>query len=241
MRVAVLTDIHGNFDALQAVEKDLKSVTVDRVISLGDNIGYGPEPDKVVDFLRMSGFVSILGNHEYALYDQRARRWLNFQAAENNAATKELLSEENLHFCRGLPFSIKFDGAYFVHGFPRDNVFLYLYRQDDERVVQMLENLDVYVVFVGHTHKLQLVSYDGETVSRRKLGRETVSLENGVRYIVNCGSVGQPRDGESSAKYIIWNSDPKSIEVRYVPYDNKKTKKKIRGRGFPEVYALRLG
>lgn len=241
MRVAVLADIHGNFDALQAVVKDLKSVSVDRVISLGDNIGYGPEPDKVAGLLRRSGFESVLGNHEYALFDQRARRWLNFQAAENNEVMEELLSEEHLEFCRNLPFSIEFAGGYFVHGFPKDNVFLYLHRQNDERVAQMFEKLGAEVVFVGHTHRLQLVTYDGKKVSRRKLTRELVTLEKGKRYIVNCGSVGQPRDGDNSAKYVVWNSDAATIEVRYVPYDTEETKKKIKGRGFPEVYALRLG
>ncbi|NOR23501.1 MAG: metallophosphoesterase, partial [Desulforhopalus sp.] len=91
MKVAVLSDIHGNLEAFEAVRADLQQQGADRAICLGDNIGYGPNPDEVVCRLRQLGYTSVLGNHEFALMDERGRRWFNFQAEENNVDTEKLL------------------------------------------------------------------------------------------------------------------------------------------------------
>ena len=99
MKVAVLADIHGNLEALLAVSADLQQRGAERVICLGDSIGYGPDPEKVVRRVQDLGCTSILGNHELALDDLAARRWMNFQAADNNIATAALLSAESRNYC----------------------------------------------------------------------------------------------------------------------------------------------
>jgi predicted phosphodiesterase len=241
MKIAVLADIHGNLEALNAVRGDVEQFAVDRVVCLGDNIGYGPDPDEVVNVIQKEGYDSVLGNHEFALHDLRGRRWLNFQAAENNQTTEDLLSKENLQFCVDLPVFLVFDNGYFVHGFPKASVFRYLSRQNDERIVQLFRENSSSIFFVGHTHDLELVTLEDAVVIRRSLKEGTVVLDPQKKYIVNCGSVGQPRDGDNSAKYIVWDSRCGEIKVRYVPYDVNKTINKIKERGFPKVYALRLG
>ena len=240
MKVAILADIHGNLEALEAVSADMSQFAVDRVLCLGDNVGYGPNPDEVVTFIRNKGYPSVLGNHEFALGDPRGRRWLNFQAAENNLSTKELLSRENLIYSYGLPFFLEYESGYFVHGFPPNSVFRYLSKQNDERIVQLFHEHNSSVFFVGHTHRLQLVSENNGIIVRRPLGKEKFILKSGKKYIINCGSVGQPRDGNKEAKYVLWDTVKNSIEVRYVVYDVQKTIDKINRRGFPRVYALRL-
>ena len=240
MKVAILADIHGNLEALQAVEADLCCNAVDHVVCLGDNIGYGPDPDEVVTSLRQQGYDSVLGNHEFALTDMRGRRWLNFQAAENNQATKELLSPENLQFCCMLPFFIRLDDGHFVHGFPEDSIFRYLPKQDDDTIKKLFQKSTAAIFFVGHTHDLQLVTEENDAVLRKKLKRGRFSLDPNKKYIINCGSVGQPRDGDNSAKYVLWDSVRRQIEVRFVPYNIQQTQDKIKQRGFPKVYALRL-
>jgi diadenosine tetraphosphatase ApaH/serine/threonine PP2A family protein phosphatase len=240
MKVAILADIHGNLEALQAVQADLLSYAVDRVVCLGDNIGYGPDPDGVITLIRQQGYASMLGNHEFALTDKRGRRWLNFQAAENNQETKELLSPENLQFCRSLPLFIQLDDGHFVHGFPEDSIFRYLPKQDDEKIKKLFEKSTASVFFVGHTHDLQLVTEENGIVLRRGLQQGRFSLDPTQKYIINCGSVGQPRDGDKRAKYVLWDSVAREIEVRFVGYDVEQTKDKIHQRGFPKVYALRL-
>ncbi|MGW8195252.1 MAG: metallophosphoesterase family protein [Desulforhopalus sp.] len=241
MKIALLSDIHANLEALEAVSADIDRRHVDRVICLGDNIGYGPDPEKVIQHIRRRGYVAILGNHEFALTDKRARRWLNFQAAENNEATEALLSVTSKIYCRSLPPFIAWQNGYFVHGYPPKSVFLYLERQSDERVVALFDKCDAALYFVGHSHLLQLVTRTAESVVRKRLSRGKVELVSGQKYIINCGSVGQPRDGDHTAKYLLWDVGCGSIDVIFVDYDREVTKAKIRARGFPEAYVLRLG
>ncbi len=241
MKVAVLSDIHGNLEALEAVSADILSRGADRVICLGDNVGYGPDPEEVVRRMRELSYESILGNHELALFDLRARRWLNFQAEENNSVTAGMLSEENLTYCCTLPKFLTIDLAYFVHGFPPFSVFRYLNRQSDDKLADLLATATFSLLFLGHTHKLQLVRQEHGAIVRRSLGQERLELHPGQKYIVNAGSVGQPRDGDNRAKYLLWNTAEATLEVLFVAYDYPATMQKIRQRGFPEVYATRLG
>ena len=240
MKIAVLADIHGNLEALAAVLFDLRQQGVDRIICLGDNIGYGPDPDEVVCRLRMLHAVSVLGNHEFALRDERARRWFNFQAAENNIATEKLLSADNRQYCCSLPRFLVVVDAHFVHAYPPDSVFRYLNRQSDAKIADLFSSTTPRVFFVGHTHRLVLVTGQKGLITRRTLREERVLLEADKKYIVNCGSVGQPRDEDYRAKYLVWDVAAGQLIVRYVEYDNRITMKKIKERGFPEVYAMRL-
>ncbi|MDK9707280.1 MAG: metallophosphatase family protein [Desulforhopalus sp.] len=241
MKIAVVADIHGNLEALEAVNADLLGQGVDRVICLGDSIGYGPDPEAVVTRLRSLGYQSVLGNHELALADPRARRWMNFQAADNNIITATLLSEENRSYCCSLPTHLALDQAYFVHGFPPDSVFRYLSRQSDDTLATLFTTFPHSLLFLGHTHKLAIIWQDQGAIIRRPLGREHLELLPGRKYVVNAGSVGQPRDGDNCAKYLLWDCAAASLEVRFVAYDYHTTMRKIRERGFPETYATRLG
>jgi predicted phosphodiesterase len=240
MKVAVLADIHGNLEALAAVGADLARRGADRVVCLGDNVGYGPDPEAVVRRIRELGYVSVLGNHELALFDRPARRWMNFQAEENNIVTATLLSEENLAYCSSLPKYLSFHQAYFVHGFPPFSVFRYLNRQSDERLADLLATTAFSLLFLGHTHKLELVRQEHGTIVRRPLGQECLLLLPGQKYIINVGSVGQPRDGDNRAKYLLWDMAAATLEVVFVAYDYHTTMRKIRDRGFPDGYASRL-
>lgn len=240
MKIAVLADIHGNLEALQAVVDDLRQQGTRRVISLGDNIGYGPDPDGVVRLLQQIGCDSVCGNHEFALFDKRGRRWLNFQAAENNVDTENLLSPESREYCCNLPPFLEIENACFVHGFPPASVFRYLNRQSDEKIVDLFVKHSCSLYFVGHTHKLQIVAVGSTGVHRRSLAQGKFRLCADEKYIINAGSVGQSRDVDYRAKYILWDNQSGEIEVRFVHYENELTKEKIRKRGFPEAYAIRL-
>ncbi|MEK6201072.1 MAG: metallophosphatase family protein [Desulfobulbaceae bacterium] len=240
MKIAVLSDIHGNLEALEAVISDLKMQGADRVICLGDNIGYGPDPEEVVQLIQNLGYESILGNHEFALMDQRGRRWFNFQATENSIETEKLLSTESRKYCCTLPSFLEIGNAHFVHGYPPVSVFRYLNRQSDEKIVSLFKKTSADIYFLGHTHTLQLVTCRDQVVYRRSLGQEKNILQPGSKYIVNGGSVGQPRDGDNRAKYLLWDYRNCELEVRFIDYDRGLTMKKIRERCFPEIYAMRL-
>lgn len=240
MRVAVFADIHGNLEALEAVSQDLKGRDIERVVCLGDLIGYGPDPDQVVDFVRSNNYEAVLGNHEFALKDLRGRRWLNFLAAENNEASEALLSPGNLTYCCSLAAKLTLGEALFVHGYPEANVFRYLNRQSDEKIRELFGKSSHRFFFVGHTHRLQYVTFRGNEIQRTIPAKEPLELDLFDKVIVNCGSVGQPRDPDNRAKYVIWDSHGKTVAVRRVAYHWQKTMDKIYSRGFPKSYALRL-
>lgn len=240
MRIVVLSDIHGNLEAFQAVIADIETKQVDKVICLGDLIGYGPDPEAVVALFQKKGYFSVLGNHEAALQTKKMRDWLNFQARENSLHTEKLLSPQSITFCCELKKSAMFAGALCVHGFPPASIVKYVTRVADSECISFFENSDESFCFVGHSHELLMISWEDEELQRKVLTQGIYSLSASAKYLINAGSVGQPRDGNNNAKYLIWDSDKKSIEVRYVPYDTKITIQKIIDRGFPKAYGLRL-
>jgi predicted phosphodiesterase len=241
MLVAIVSDIHGNLEAFQAVINDMDSRKPDVVINLGDLIGYGPDPEEVVQLFRQKGFLSVLGNHEAVLVEKRIRNWFNFQAKDNSVQTEQMLRAESIDFCRGLQRSLIVAGGVFVHGFPPDSVLHYLNRKSDKEVCAFFNNTDQDLFFVGHTHDLKVVSWDGFHLQRETFVDRKYNLQHGYKYIINAGSVGQPRDGDNSAKYLLWQTEINLIEVKYIRYDWQMTAGKIRERGFPEAYAQRLG
>lgn len=240
MLVAIISDIHANLEAFQAVIDDVDKKNPDTVICLGDSIGYGPDPEEVVQLVRQKGYLSVLGNHEAAVVKKKMRKSFNFQAKENSIETELLLSDESLEFCRNLPKYLIIKDALFVHGFPPDSVLGYVTRKSDEQIASYLENATRTLFFVGHTHDLLAVSWDGTHLKREPILDQNYKLQPGFKYIINCGSVGQPRDGDNKAKYILWHTESHVIETVQIPYDFKTTSRKIKERGFPEAYALRL-
>ena len=235
--IAVLSDIHGNLEALDAVWRDMAAFDVGRVVCLGDMIGYGPNPEEVLVSVRARGALCCLGNHELGVAFRRERSWFNPTARQGLTATEKLLSPDSLAFIAGLPRFLCLEGARFVHGFPPDSATTYLYDVADEHVLDWFARGDG-LTFVGHTHELLLLGREGHDVVRRRLGRESFALTR--PSLINAGSVGQPRDGNNNAKYLLWDTAGDTITVRFVPYDIERTVAKIRDRGFPEYFATRL-
>ncbi len=240
MRLAVLSDIHGNIEAFTAVIANLEEKKPDNVICLGDLVGYGPNPEEVVQEIVALGYDCILGNHETALLKEEGRRKMNFQARENNISTEKLLSQESLNYLRRLPPSISIHDALFVHGFPPDSVYKYVYSQTATAIMNLFDISEQTYFFVGHTHALLLISQEEGHIKKSRLKIGNNYLEDGQKYLINVGSVGQPRDGDSRAKYVIWNTEEKKVEVVSVEYDLETTIEKIHDLGFPEAYGIRL-
>ena len=240
MKTAVLSDIHGNLEALEAVMADLEESNPDRIICLGDVIGYGPNPEEVIKKIAAQQISCVLGNHEAALSSEKALGWLNFLARENNIATKALLTEQSLDFCAALPRSLSFENARFIHGCPPDSILKYLYMLSDDDITKLVKSLPETRFFVGHTHDLQLITVSGRSISRAKLKKGTITLDNDITYFINVGSVGHPRDGTGQAKYVLWDSSEATVQVRAVPYPAQITAEKIIARGFPKVYAISI-
>ncbi len=254
--IAVLSDAHGNLEALRAVLADADNAGAARLLCLGDMVGYGPEPDACVRTLRQRGVRSTLGNHELGLVEAQARGFFNPQARKALDRTRALLSDDSLMYFRSLPRSFEDAGALFVHGCPPALVTKYLYELDDDGLREAFRLYANRLCFVGHTHELAhilLIPGEGKDggharIERKPLpGKGGVSLDPTARHIINVGAVGQPRDGDNRAKYILWrpgadgaDGAPGVVEVRRVRYDIEKTAAGIIERGLPKVYADRL-
>jgi predicted phosphodiesterase len=240
MRLAVISDIHGNMDAFDQVLADIDRSDVDDIISLGDNIGYGPESDLVVKSVQARHIPSVVGNHELAVIKPKYLDWFNPIARESIEKTIKLLSDQSIQYISKQNSHLVSFGCRFVHGFPPDSALLYMFQVSDHRKKQIFDKLDERICFIGHTHILEMISYDGNTVKYNPLNKGINRLSQDQKYILNIGSVGQPRDGDNRAKYVIWDSSDDIIEVKYIPYDIATTVKKIRAAGLPDQHARRL-
>jgi len=237
MKLAVISDIHSNLEALRAVLADLEGAGVQEVVSLGDNLGYGPDPAAVLQLLRRRGIPSVMGNHELALLEPGYLNWFNHQARQALILNRRRLGPEDLAWVRGLPpYLVRWE-VRLVHGLPPDSITSYLFETGGSRLARIMSQLPEPLCFVGHTHQLQWVCLQGRRVKRRSFTATPLELRPGWRYLVNSGSVGQPRDGDTRAKYVIYDQEAATVEARKVEYDFRRTAAKMRELGLPEVYA----
>jgi len=240
MKTAIISDIHGNFDAFREVLADINKSAVDRIISLGDNIGYGPEPDRVVQTIMAQNIPSVQGNHELAVKDEEYLNWFNPVARKSLVKTRGMLSESSINFVTELEPFLTFDNCRCVHGFPPDSPLVYMFQASKRHKQQIFETIPERLSFIGHTHTLEMIGYDGKTMKTSDLPRGVTNLEADKKYIINIGSVGQPRDTSNEAKYVIWDSAADTIDVRFIPYDIAAVVQKIKDAGLPHAHAKRL-
>jgi predicted phosphodiesterase len=240
MRLAIISDIHGNFEAFRQVLDDIDNSRVDAIMSLGDNIGYGPEPDRVIQHIQDRNIPSVLGNHELAVNDEKYLHWFNPIARKSLIMTRNLLSDVSIEFISKLDPFITSYGCRFVHGFPPDSALIYVFQVSDSRKKRAFEEMADRLCFIGHTHTLEIISYNGEYLEYNNLTEGLTKLVAENKYIINIGSVGQPRDGNNKSKYIIWDSFEDTLDVRFISYDIASVVKKIKAAGLPEEHARRL-
>lgn len=242
---AVISDIHGNLEALQAVLADLPE-EVETTYCLGDVIGYGASPEECCELVREREMPLITGNHDLAVVDLGTDlNWFNPVAAAAVLWTREHLSEESAHFLRTRPRTVQSGDTLFVHGSVRDPDE-YIMSSDvaqDNLDVLRSEYPGVRVCFFGHTHVKAVAPPPEDKVS---VESPTLDLGGGGPYLINPGSVGQPRDGDTFASYVLVepNKDNETsgplVTYRPVEYDVQKAQARIREAGLPRVLADRL-
>ena len=239
MRFAIISDIHGNLEAFRQVLKDISRQNIDGCYFLGDAISYGPESDRCVRLLQKENIPCILGNHELALIRPEAKAYFNQSTRDHFAQTEALLSEHSREFISTWPVKREEHGMLLIHGCPPDSVTKYLVELDEHELFQVLREMNTTTAFVGHTHELRLVQSNARDLFQEDMSEGSYSL-SAEKALINIGSVGQPRDGDNRAKYVLWDPVKRWLQVRCVPYDIQKTAQKILDLGFPRFYADRL-
>jgi diadenosine tetraphosphatase ApaH/serine/threonine PP2A family protein phosphatase len=237
VRYAVLSDIHGNLEALRAVLDDADG-RADDILCLGDIVGYGADPAACVDLIGARARAIVAGNHEYAVIGRLDLAWFNRYARAAAEWTRERLDTDCAAFLGALPLAAELHDATLVHASPRQpDEWDYLVSADDG--LTAFEAFATRVCFVGHSHLPAAWSL-GSSGPDYERGEIDVSLDAGRRYIVNVGSVGQPRDHDPRAAYALWDVDARRVTVRRVPYDVATARAKIEAAGLPRFLADRL-
>ena len=240
MKIAIISDIHANMEAFEQVSADIARSRVDDIISLGDHIGYGPKPEEVIKRIRRRKITALQGNHELALVEPTYLDWFNHAARKSLNMTRKLLTPRSINFIGKLKTHYSAHGCRFVHGFPPDSVLTYLFQLSDETKIQALGRLSEQRCFIGHTHTLDIVSLGRQGLKSGKLKEGLNKLDGRRKYIISAGSVGQPRDGNNKAKYLIWDSTEDTVDVKFVAYDIAAVVEKMMAAGLPQKHAQRL-
>jgi diadenosine tetraphosphatase ApaH/serine/threonine PP2A family protein phosphatase len=237
MRVAVISDVHANYHALEAVLKEIDAARVDGVWCLGDTVGYGPRPNDCCDAVRARADHCLVGNHDLVVLGELTVSEFNDEAAAAASWTAEVLTAESRAFLASLkPFG-RVEGVDLFHASARDPVWEYVLTE--EAAVATLELSTAPLVLVGHSHVALAVTADNGRVSGGPArGGSKVTLEG--RRLLNPGSVGQPRDGDRRAAWMLLDLEERFAEFRRVPYSIERTQAEMRERGLPQALAARL-
>jgi diadenosine tetraphosphatase ApaH/serine/threonine PP2A family protein phosphatase len=237
-----VSDLHANLQALEAVVRHAAG-RYERVVCCGDLIGYGADPNPVVDWVRGHCDTVVRGNHDRACTGQEDLEWFNPVARAAALWTLDKLSNENAEYVRNLPKGPAFvDGFELLHGSPYDEDD-YVVAPDD--AAEAFAYLESRVAFFGHTHLQGGFIWNHERVetispTALDIDRQLMDIEPDEGYLINPGSVGQPRDGDPRAAYALYNTDAGVISYCRVQYDVESAQRKIRDGGLPPFLAERL-
>jgi diadenosine tetraphosphatase ApaH/serine/threonine PP2A family protein phosphatase len=243
MRIAVIADIHSNSEALTSVLAQLDREGIEAILNLGDLVGYNASPNECLELLQGRHTWSLAGNHDLALLDPERAQHFNIIAYEALMWCRQQVRPEFLEFLQGLPLLRKLPGSFLAcHGTPGNPDTYIAYHFQGKRVLKELyQHSDLRVCFFGHTHRRALWYRDIRgKVALRQISPERMQLSPEEHYLINPGSVGQPRDGNPEAAYAIFDDETASIEFKSVPYDISGAQRRILAAGLPPYLAERL-
>jgi diadenosine tetraphosphatase ApaH/serine/threonine PP2A family protein phosphatase len=237
MRVAVISDVHANFHALDAVLRAIDGESVDAVWSLGDTVGYGPRPNECCDAVRERTDLCLVGNHDLVALGELTVSDFNDEAAAAALWTSSMLTRPSQAFLRSLAPQAEVDGAELFHASARDPVWEYILTAEAARATLTLTSAPV--VLVGHSHVALALTLDGHEVLGG-LAPAGAEIELHGRWLLNPGSVGQPRDGDPRAAWLLLDFERKRAHFRRVEYSIAETQAEMHDAGLPGILADRL-
>ena len=240
MKTAIISDIHSNLEAFTAVLEDIKKNNINKIYCAGDLIGYGPNPNEIVKAIIDNNIKSVGGNHDYALTDNLLLEEFNSYAKKSILITRKIILPEYSKYISNLPVKISKYNFLLVHGCPPESFTKYLTYVSDDELKDIFIKSEHFISFTGHSHVPEIIRFNNGNIIKHILKKGFFILDSSDKYFINAGSVGQSRDNNNKAKYIIYNTDDYSIDLRYVEYDIDKTAQKIFKSDLPPYNAERL-
>ncbi len=243
MRLAIIADIHSNLEALESVLEAIRREEVEAVLNLGDLVGYNASPNECLELIQSQNFFNLAGNHDLALLEPERAEYFNIIAYQALMWSREQIHPGLLKFLQAMPLTQELGGRFLAcHGTPTSTDTYISYHFQGKRVFkEMTKQTQLRVCFFGHTHRRALWYRDIRgTVALREISQPKVTLAREAHYLINPGSVGQPRDGNPEAAYAIFDGEEFSIHFKSVPYDIPGAQRRILSAGLPPFLAERL-
>jgi diadenosine tetraphosphatase ApaH/serine/threonine PP2A family protein phosphatase len=238
MKIAVMSDVHGNLEAFQSVIASFSNHGVEKVMFLGDIVGYGANPNECIELLTSICEDNIAGNHDYAAVGKTDITYFNPHARKAILWTSDVLSQANKRFLAALPLSATLPHGILVHSTPQHpELWDYIISVSEARI--HFRNFTQHLCFVGHSHRPGIFMLDRSgAVSFADLA--SITLKEDSRYIINVGSVGQPRDGNPLASYGLYDTTTQQYRLIRVAYNIALAQQKILAAGLPPFLAERI-
>jgi diadenosine tetraphosphatase ApaH/serine/threonine PP2A family protein phosphatase len=238
MSYAVISDVHANLHALEAVLQDINGKGITDIYFIGDAVGYGPRPNQCIDIIKQRCILTLAGNHDWAAIGYTDITYFNKYAKQAIEWTIEELSNEHMEDIKSFNLikSSEKEDAFFAHATPMEPV-LWSYLFTVEQVEKNFSAFKQSICFIGHSH-LAIV-FELEVSGQIYIHKDPIIIKNKQsRYIVNTGSVGQPRDNDNRSSYAVIQDD--TIEIVRVTYDIEATQAEMKAAGLPEMLINRL-
>jgi diadenosine tetraphosphatase ApaH/serine/threonine PP2A family protein phosphatase len=240
MKYGILGDIHANLSALEAALEGFRRAGVDRIVSVGDIVGYGAAPRECIDLVRSTGATVVKGNHDAACVDEIDVMYFNNYAREAVGWTQTVLSRDDRRWLAQLPMTAHLEHCSVSHGtLYRPELFDYIQSTTDAD--PSLDIMELPVCFVGHTHvPVALMRMHDDPLRTAYTVDSLIDVSDAYRALVNVGSVGQPRDEDPRAAYAVYDTDESTVSILRTDYDIERESARIRAAGLPAVLADRL-
>ena len=238
MKLALISDIHGNLEALTSVLRDISRYQVDKIHCLGDVIGYGSDPTSCLELVNEYCDVKVMGNHEYVILGLETTDGYTHVAKIAAEWTKDQLKDRELSMIADFQMEVQSDDLYFVHSSPFEPKQWHYVLSPEEAAVAF-EYLAARIGFNGHSHIPLIFTENPNQLPRERVGHDFMP-DSDNRYLINIGSVGQPRDNDPRSCYVIYDTALGEIEYRRVEYDIKTAQRKMAQAQLPDMLIDRL-
>ncbi len=238
MQIALISDIHGNLEALVSVLKKIEKLDVDEIHCLGDVVGYGCNPVECLNLIEENATIKLMGNHEYAILGHISTDTYTAIAKISTDWTRNMLTDREFSIISDFKLKHSFDDVLMVHASPyEDNYWRYILTP--EEAYQTFDYITEKICFYGHSHIPMIFSESPNGLPRRQVGHDFDPFEES-RYLVNVGSVGQPRDNDPRACFVTFDTETEEIKYHRVEYDINKAQSKMTEAKLPDMLINRL-